>query len=460
MPDTSPVLSLPLIQPSQAQKHVTHNEAIDVLDALVQAAVQSADQSTPPAMPTSGDMYIVGVSPTGDWAAQEKALARYSNNTWRFFTPREGWRVWVADTSRMLVFGSGQWQELSVSEDQPITQLGINATADSVNRLSVNSSATLLNHEGAGHQLKINKAALTETASLLFQSSFSGRAEMGLAGSEDWSIRVSDDGTNWTTALEVDAATGQISGAAVQQSDSDATDGRLVITEGAGAAVMGHFGSYYGSSSGRDIDTVSAGDTGLYSISNPGTFPADAIAFVFVETQRMYTSDAVRQIATQYGGSGSNVIAPRQWVRLRSNSGTYSAWAEIFNQSSILGSVSQTAGLPTGALIETGVNANGAYVKYADGTLVCRYRTPSEVSVVKDATLDVTWTYPAAFAGALDVAVTLTPERASAANGSVPAICVATYRDGMTATAASVGITNLNTVSNFRYVLSATGRWF
>nr|WP_245604533.1 DUF2793 domain-containing protein [Sulfitobacter donghicola] len=45
--------------------------------------MQAADQSTPPAMPTSGDMYIVGVSPTGDWTAQENALARYSNSTWR-----------------------------------------------------------------------------------------------------------------------------------------------------------------------------------------------------------------------------------------------------------------------------------------------------------------------------------------------------------------------------------------
>jgi hypothetical protein len=36
MPDTSHALSLPLIQPSQAQKHVTHNEALRILDAVVQ----------------------------------------------------------------------------------------------------------------------------------------------------------------------------------------------------------------------------------------------------------------------------------------------------------------------------------------------------------------------------------------------------------------------------------------
>ena len=42
MPDTSHALSLPLIQPSQAQKHVTHNEALRILDAVVQLVVIAA----------------------------------------------------------------------------------------------------------------------------------------------------------------------------------------------------------------------------------------------------------------------------------------------------------------------------------------------------------------------------------------------------------------------------------
>ena len=460
MSDTSPVLSLPLIQPAQAQKHVTHNEALDILDALVQMAVTSADQSDPPAAPLSGDMYIVGSAPTAAWAAKENAIARYWNGNWRFYTPQEGWRAWVVDTGQMRVFGAGNWQELSAPTAAIPLQLGINATADTFNRLTVNAPATLLSHEGTSHRLKINKAAPVDTASLLFQSSFSGRAEMGLAGSDNWSVRVSADGSNWTTALEVAANTGRISGAGVQQDRGDTTAGRLVCTEGAGAAALGHFGEYYRSSSARNIDTVEAGDIGLYSTSNPGTFPADAIAFVLVETQQMYTGDAVRQTATQYGGSGADVIAPYQWIRLRSNSGTYSAWSRIFNQASVLGPVSQVAGLPTGALIEQGSTANGSYVKYADGTLLCRYRALTNVSVAKDATLDITWTYPAAFANALDVAVTLTPERASAANGAIPALCIATYRNDMTPTSAAIGITNLNTVSAFQYTLSATGRWF
>ena len=56
----------------------------------------------------------------------------------------------------------------------------------------------------------LNKAGVAETASLLYQTAFSGRAEMGLAGNDDFSIKVSPDGTTFTEALRVDAATGAV----------------------------------------------------------------------------------------------------------------------------------------------------------------------------------------------------------------------------------------------------------
>lgn len=43
----------------------------------------------------------------------------------------------------------------------------------------------------------------------------------------------------------------------------------------------------------------------------------------------------------------------------------------LYSRDSILGTVSQTAGVPTGAIIERGSNANGEYVKFADGTMIC-----------------------------------------------------------------------------------------
>jgi hypothetical protein len=83
--------------------------------------------------------------------------------------------------------------------------IGINATPDDVNRLAVMSDASLFSNAGNGHQIKLNKAAATDAGTLLFQTAWSGRAEMGLAGSDDFSIKVSGDGSNWLPALSISA---------------------------------------------------------------------------------------------------------------------------------------------------------------------------------------------------------------------------------------------------------------
>ena len=68
MADTSARLKLPYLQPAQAQKHVTHNEAILLLDALVQTGIAAFDADTPPASPEEGAAYDVGGSASGAWA--------------------------------------------------------------------------------------------------------------------------------------------------------------------------------------------------------------------------------------------------------------------------------------------------------------------------------------------------------------------------------------------------------
>jgi hypothetical protein len=89
--------------------------------------------------------------------------------------------------------------------------LGINASADTTTRFAVAAAASLFNHAGAGHQQKINKNAAGDTASLLFQTGFSGRAEMGTAGDDDFHFKVSADGSAWNEAIVVDRSTGRVS---------------------------------------------------------------------------------------------------------------------------------------------------------------------------------------------------------------------------------------------------------
>lgn len=211
MSDTSPALSLPLIQPAQAQKHVTHNEALQILDAVVQLVVIATDQTTPPTASEPADRYIVAAPATGAWSGHDGEIAVYTDGTWRFIVPQPGWRAEVLAPKATVIFDADAgWQPPAMATRETTPQLGINTVADPTNRLSLSAPATLLNHEGAGHRLKLNKAAPANTASLLFQSGFSGRAEMGLAGSDDFAVKVSDDGTTWREALRAEASTGRI----------------------------------------------------------------------------------------------------------------------------------------------------------------------------------------------------------------------------------------------------------
>lgn len=167
MSERSDNLSLPYIQPSQAQKHVTHNEALRQLDAVVQLAVGSASLSAPPLSPEPGQRFIVASGATGAWSGHEDALAVFEETAWAFYTPQPGWTAWVEDAAQMQVFDGSVWGP-SIAALQNLNLLGVNASADDTNRLCVSSHATLLTHAGAGHQLKLNKAAAGDTASLLF----------------------------------------------------------------------------------------------------------------------------------------------------------------------------------------------------------------------------------------------------------------------------------------------------
>jgi hypothetical protein len=209
MPDDTTILSLPLILPAQAQKHVTHNEALAQLDLIVQLAVIDRVLTTAPALPTLGDRHIVAAGATGPWVGQSGRIALYGETGWQFTEALPGWQAHVLAEGQTAVFDGLGWETLS---DGPltVTQLGVSAVADATNRLVVSSPAVLLNHAGAGHQLKLNKAAAGDTASLLFQTGFSGRAEMGTAGSDGFDIKVSADGAVWATALGADAATGEV----------------------------------------------------------------------------------------------------------------------------------------------------------------------------------------------------------------------------------------------------------
>ena len=99
MPDTDR-LKLPLLATAQAQKEMTHNEALTLLDAAVQATVIGVAPAAIPTMPVPGQCWIVGVNAAGGWAGHDGALATWTEGGWRFVAPFEGMAVWsLADNT-------------------------------------------------------------------------------------------------------------------------------------------------------------------------------------------------------------------------------------------------------------------------------------------------------------------------------------------------------------------------
>ncbi len=113
MPDMSPNLALPYIQPSQAQKHVTHNEAIRRLDALVQMVVVDRDLALPPAAAPDGARYIVATGGSADWTGWDGNIALATDGGWTQVIAQEGWLVWVADEGAYVVRTPAGWTALS-----------------------------------------------------------------------------------------------------------------------------------------------------------------------------------------------------------------------------------------------------------------------------------------------------------------------------------------------------------
>ncbi len=187
------------VSQSQAQKEVTINDAIAALDALQNRGAEDKDISTPPGSPAEGEVYIVGGSPTGAWDGKEKQIAYFSTG-WKFITPNEGLTIWVNDEDKMYSFDGADWVASSISTNN-IPLVGVNATADSTNKLSVASDAVLFSHNGTDSRVKANKNAVGDTASHLFQTGFSGRAEFGLIGNDDFTLKTSPDGSGWNNAM-------------------------------------------------------------------------------------------------------------------------------------------------------------------------------------------------------------------------------------------------------------------
>ena len=360
MSDITTHLLLPYILAAQAQKHVTHNEALRLLDAMVQLSVLDRDLTAPPASPADGDRYIVATGATDLWAGWDLNVAFWVDGVWMRLVPRPGWLAWIADEATFVVWNGTTWDPVGepidvsdavfslVNDVDPtkralfslsgistgttrtftlpntsselailagtqtfsgnktfsgtltasgtvtmsgaavtigtsaatatygvgtgatttgitktvnlgtggasgsntvvnigsavagaggttvvntptvtfantVTQVGMpqanltaqlvglgGAMADSYNRLSMNTPAVLLNDAGGGIEVTVNKAAAGNDAAFAFKTGFSARALIGLLASDDFSFKVSPDGSAFTEAIRIDRTSGRV----------------------------------------------------------------------------------------------------------------------------------------------------------------------------------------------------------------------------------------------------------
>jgi hypothetical protein len=209
-------LALPYLDAAQAQKHVTHNDALRVLDALVELSVTARNVTSVPAAPTEGGRWLVGAGATGAFAGNANNVAAFQDGTWRFFVPQKGWQAYVESEGLVLLFDGTAWNDIGLSLHvlQNLTELGIGTTADATNVLAAKLNNALFTakatSEGGSGDLRytLNKSAASNTVSQLYKDNFSGRAEVGLTGDDNFHFKVSPDGSTWYDALILSSAAG------------------------------------------------------------------------------------------------------------------------------------------------------------------------------------------------------------------------------------------------------------
>ena len=112
--DRTDRLALPLLMAGQAQKEVTHNEALLRLEIAACASVKSADITVPPGAPTGGQCWIVAAGGTGAWAGRGEHLATWTAGGWRFAAPVAGMRVWIRTLSLWVHWTGSAWSDGAV----------------------------------------------------------------------------------------------------------------------------------------------------------------------------------------------------------------------------------------------------------------------------------------------------------------------------------------------------------
>lgn len=167
--DMTPRLKLPYIAPQQAQKQVTYNEAMRMLDVLVHPVVKSRALTAPPGSPAEGDAYLVAAAPTGGWSGKAGKLAVFVDGGWMFHDPLDGWLLYVEADDQFVQRQAGVWSPLLSS----VSDLSDYATGSWTPGISFGGNAVGVAY-GAGNAGRYTRVGRLCIATFLLQLSNKG----------------------------------------------------------------------------------------------------------------------------------------------------------------------------------------------------------------------------------------------------------------------------------------------
>ncbi|OYW86998.1 MAG: hypothetical protein B7Z20_06150 [Sphingobium sp. 32-64-5] len=109
--------ALPLLAAGQAQKEMTHNEALALIDMLLHPQAESLALTTPPETAQAGQCWIVAAGASGAWSGHDASVAALTAGGWRFVGPRTGMRVAVSEEDMTYIYDGAQWSPEGLRPD-------------------------------------------------------------------------------------------------------------------------------------------------------------------------------------------------------------------------------------------------------------------------------------------------------------------------------------------------------
>jgi hypothetical protein len=188
-------LKFPLLLPNQSGKEITHNEALIIIDNLLQNCVLDI-LSVPPPNPNTNDMYIITDNASDEWTNRENYLAFYDNG-WRFVEARVGFTFWVVSESCFYTYFSTGWDK--TLKNMKLQDLGnVLFSEISANDILIYNGNNFVNSS----DIAINNVNIRHNNIIKTQLKINTEGKL--------SVNVSDDGQNWNESFTIDNTTGNI----------------------------------------------------------------------------------------------------------------------------------------------------------------------------------------------------------------------------------------------------------